>query len=44
MTMMMHNGAGMLEAKDLPDEVRLYFGDTPSSMITAMVKDMVDNR
>ncbi len=34
--------AGMLEAKDLPDEVRLYFGDTPSSMITAMVKDMVE--
>ena len=32
----------MLEAKDLPDEVRLYFGDTPSSMITAMVKDMVE--
>ena len=34
--------AGMLEANDLPEEVRFYFGDTPSSMITAMVKDMVE--
>lgn len=34
--------AGMLTAEDLPDEVRTYFGDTPSSMITAMVKDMVE--
>ena len=34
--------AGMLEADDLPEEVRFYFGDTPSSMITAMVKDMVE--
>lgn len=34
--------AGMLTANDLPEEVRTYFGDTPSSMITAMVKDMVE--
>ncbi|WP_251422891.1 deoxyguanosinetriphosphate triphosphohydrolase [Veillonella agrestimuris] len=34
--------AGMLKAEDLPEEVRTYFGDTPSSMITAMVKDMVE--
>lgn len=34
--------AGMLTANDLPEAVRTYFGDTPSSMITAMVKDMVE--
>lgn len=34
--------AGMLTSNDLPEEVRTYFGDTPSSMITAMVKDMVE--
>lgn len=34
--------AGMLIANDLPEAVRTYFGDTPSSMITAMVKDMVE--
>lgn len=34
--------AGMLTAENLPDEVRTYFGDTPSSMITAMVKDIVE--
>lgn len=34
--------AGMLTADDLPEEVRCHFGTTPSSMITAMVKDMVE--
>lgn len=33
--------AGMLEAKNLPLEVREHFGMTPSSMITAMVEDIV---
>ena len=33
--------AGMLTAEELPFEVREHFGMTPSSMITAMVEDMV---
>jgi len=33
--------AGMLTAEALPFEVREHFGMTPSSMITAMVEDMV---
>ncbi|PQL19234.1 deoxyguanosinetriphosphate triphosphohydrolase [Veillonella denticariosi JCM 15641] len=33
--------AGMLQAENLPLEVREHFGMTPSSMITAMVEDMV---
>lgn len=33
--------AGMLEAKDLPVEVRERLGITPSAMITSMVMDMV---
>ena len=31
----------MLTAEELPFEVREHFGMTPSSMITAMVEDMV---
>jgi len=35
------HSAGMLTAEELPFEVREHFGMTPSSMITAMVEDMV---
>lgn len=35
--------AGMLATEDLPLEVRERFGTTPSQLITAMVKDMVEN-
>lgn len=35
--------AGMLDAKDLPLEVRQHFGTTPSQLITAMVMDMVQS-
>ena len=35
--------AGMLDVKDLPLEVRQYFGTTPSQLITAMVMDMVQS-
>lgn len=34
--------AGMLTADALPDEVKEYMGTTPSKMITAMVRDMVE--
>ena len=35
--------AGMLSVSDLPVEVREHFGTTPSELITAMVRDMVEN-
>lgn len=35
--------AGMLQVDDLPLAVREHFGTTPSQLITAMVKDMVEN-
>lgn len=35
--------AGLLTAKDLPDNVRRRFGETHSAMITAMVTDLIES-